>query len=54
MDKNTLHLNAKIPDIKDKFEIVQTIYKKEKNLLRASQTEVFRWLILKEIENQKN
>jgi|DEB0MinimDraft_6_1074348.scaffolds.fasta_scaffold60338_1 hypothetical protein len=49
-DENVLHLNAKIPFIKDKFELVQEIYRKEKDIMKASQAEVFRWLIQKEIE----
>jgi len=49
-DENILHLNAKIPFIKDKFELVQEIYRKEKDIMKASQAEVFRWLIQKEIE----
>lgn len=52
MENRDLLLNAKIPGYADIFEKVRARCVEQKGLISASNVEVFKWLIDKELKNE--
>lgn len=49
MKDNTLHLNAKLPGYKAKLEKLIKKYLKETGAVRASNADVYKWVIDREL-----